>query len=127
MKKIVALLLLCSQYVAAQQKKYDSLSALLPAAKTDTQKLSIIQQLALASAGLDRRKVLEHGLQGIQLAERINDKNWMPKFYEVTGRAYINLLKLDSANTFLQKADSGYIAVNNRKGQATTSFLKAHM
>jgi two-component system, sensor histidine kinase PdtaS len=123
MKKICFLLLLPVQFVYGQQKVYDSLQQQLAVAKADTQRLRLLHQLSIATLGIDRRKALEIAKQGVTLAETTSDKNWQSKLYEVRGRMHANLMQLDSAQMFLTKAMEGYVAVNNKKGQATTSFL----
>ena len=38
------------------------------------------------------------------------------------GRMHANLLHLDSASSFFEKAIAGYTAIDNKRGQATTLF-----
>ena len=58
----------------------------------------------------------------MQLSDKIGDKNRRPEFYEMEGRMHANLLQLDSASRFFNKAMQGYIAIDNKKGHATTLF-----
>lgn len=122
MKKVYILLFFSAQIAYGQGNPYDSLNLQLAAARADTQKLLIIKQLADIAFRNDIHKALEFSRQGVQLAEKAGDKNWQPQFYEMEGRMHANLLDLDSASIFFAKAMAGYVAVNNKKGQATTSF-----
>ena len=119
----VCLLLLFSFSVAYGQKSpYDSLELELSTAKVDTQKLEILKQLADVAFGIDMEKALDYSREGVELADKIGDKNWQPKFYEMEGRMHANLLHLDSALYFFTKALTGYKTVKNKKGEATTLF-----
>ncbi|MEO7835341.1 MAG: tetratricopeptide repeat protein, partial [Ginsengibacter sp.] len=122
MKIIYLLLFLFGQSVYAQRNPSDSLKRELAVTKVNSRKLEIIKQLVDISFESDIQKALEFSRQGVQLADKIGDKNWQPKFYEMEGRMHANLLHLDSATVFFNKAMAGYIAVDNKRGQATTSF-----
>ena len=63
--------------------------------------------------------------QGVQLSEKTNNTLWLPKFYEMQGRMHANLLQLDSATLFFNKAIKGYKVIDNKKGEATTLFKLA--
>ena len=71
------------------------------------------------------QQALVYAKQGVALSETSNDKNWLPKFYEMQGRMHANLLELDSATIFFKKAEKGYIAINDKQGQAKTYFKMA--
>ena len=122
MKYIFLLLFLYPSLAMSQQAPYDSLESLLLKEKTDTQKLNIIKQLVDIAFGSDMQKALDYSRAGVKIAEASNDKNWLPKFYEMEGRMHANLLHLDSAFYFFNKAMTGYKLVENQKGQATTFF-----
>jgi len=122
MKKLCLLLFLFVQMAFGQKNPYDSLELQLAVTKVDTQKLEIIKQLVDIAFKSDLQKALVFSRQGVQLADKIGDKNWQPKYYEMEGRMLANLLELDSAATFFNKAMAGYIAVDNKRGQATTAF-----
>ena len=124
MKLIYSLLFifLFCQITYGQQNRYDSLERRLASEKTGTKKLELLQQLVDTAFGEDIQRALEYAKQGVQLSDKIGDKNWQPKFYEMEGRMHANLLQLDSAMAFFDKAMAGYISVNNKRGQATTSF-----
>lgn len=106
----------------AQKNTYDSLEKELAATKANTQKLDLLKQLVDVAFESDLEKALEYAKRGVQLADKIGDKNWQPQFYEMEGRMHANLLHLDSATDFFNKALAGYIAVDNKRGQATTEF-----
>lgn len=122
MIKVCLLLLFSFNLAYGQKDPYDSLQQKLDASKADTQKLEIIKQMTDIAFRSDMQKALEYSRQGVQLADKISDKNWQPKFYEMEGRMHANLLRLDSALYFFDKAMNGYTAVNNKKGEATTLF-----
>jgi len=63
--------------------------------------------------------------RGVVLATEKDNKEWIPKFQEMQGRTHANLSQLDSALLFFDKAMAGFIAINNKKGQATTYFKMA--
>ncbi|MBS1496971.1 MAG: tetratricopeptide repeat protein [Bacteroidetes bacterium] len=125
MKHLFFLLLFSSLFASGQNTPYDSLEHVLASEKTDTTKLKLIQQLVDIAFKNDMKKALEFADMGGQLADKIKDKNWQPKFYEMQGRMHANLLHLDTALYFFNKAMDGYVAVKNTKGQATTAFKMA--
>lgn len=73
----------------------------------------------------DLNLALEYTGRGVALAERENAAEWQPKFYEMHGRMYANMLLLDSASWYFDKAMAGYESNNNKNGQATTAFKMA--
>ncbi|MEO9023169.1 MAG: tetratricopeptide repeat protein [Ginsengibacter sp.] len=122
MKKVCFLILLSVQFVYGQKSQYDIPELKLSVAKADTLKLEIIKQLVDKSFGSNMEKALEYAKQGVALSDKINDKNWQPKFYEMEGRMHANLLHLDSALYYFDKALKGYTAVKNKRGEATTLY-----
>ena len=122
MKKVGLLFLLFTKLSFGQNSPYDSLEQKLASANADAQKLEIIRQLVDVAFGSDMEKALQYARQGVQLAVRIGDKNRQPEFYEMEGRMHANLLHLDSATFFFDKAMKGYEAIDNKRGQATTEF-----
>ncbi|MEY3241999.1 MAG: hypothetical protein RIR11_3438 [Bacteroidota bacterium] len=122
MKKLLLLLFLPAQLLFAQNTPLDSLERLFANEKSNAQQFELLQQMVDISFGMDFKQALGYAKRGVALAEKTGDKNWQPKFYEMQGRMHANLLQLDSARLMLDKATSGYIAVGNKKGQATTAF-----
>jgi two-component system, sensor histidine kinase PdtaS len=122
MKKIFFIFFFSLHIAYGQKNAYDSLQLKLDVAKADTQKLKIIKQLVDIAFASDMQKALEYSRQGVQLADKIKDKNWQPKFDEMEGRMQANLLHLDTAMILFHKAMAGYIAVDNKMGEATTAF-----
>ncbi len=122
MIKVGLLLLFSFNLAFGQENPYDSLELKLSAARADTQKLEILKQLTDVAFGIDMEKALEYSRQGVHLADKIGDKKRQPEFYEMEGRMHANLLQLDSATEFFNKAIAGYIAIDNKRGQATTQF-----
>lgn len=100
----------------------DSLSEALKKETDKNLKLAIIDELANTAFQTDFETALDYAKQGVLLSEKNQNKEWQPKFYEMTGRIHANLLELDSATTYFNKAVNGYKAINNKKGQATTYF-----
>jgi two-component sensor histidine kinase len=127
MRRIYILLWLCTHATAisAQNPVLDSLERLLPTATSDAQRLQWLEQMTNAAFQTDLRAALGCAKRGLQLAESIGDKNWLPKFCEMRGRMHANLLQLDSAMLFFDRAMTGYSAIGDKKGQATTSFKRA--
>lgn len=125
MKTVFLFFLLSVQFAYGQDHNYDSLEQHLATASTDTQKLEVIKSLVDLAFQSDIEKALGYAEKGVSLSEKINNKNWQPRFYEMAGRMHANLLHLDSASYYFDKAMDGYLAVNNIKGQATTAFKMA--
>lgn len=119
---IACLICLPKQDLFGQNTKIDSLEQRFSAETADGPKLELLSQMVSNSFEVDIKTALAYAKRGVVLAEKSGDKNWQPKFYEMRGRMHANLAQLDSANLFFDKAMSGYLAVGNKKGQATTSF-----
>jgi two-component sensor histidine kinase/Flp pilus assembly protein TadD len=122
MRQICLVVILFSQLSFGQKSPYDSLENELRIAKSDTQKLNVVKQLVDLAFRTDIEVALVFARQGVRLSEHSGDKNWKPRFYEMEGRMYANLLHLDSATLFFTKAMEGYLSVKDLRGQATTAF-----
>ncbi len=122
MRKIYLSLLLSIQFVYGQKNPYDSLEQALAVQTDSIQKLELLNDLVAVAFDADLNKALEYARMGVALSEKINENRWLPKFYEMEGRMHANLLELDSATIFFNKAMAGYKMVNDKKGQATTYF-----
>lgn len=120
MKKFYLVLLIFTQLAKAQDSPYDSLERRLVIEKNDENKLELLLQLQTVALNHDLDKALSYAKQGVYLADKINDKKWQPKFYEIAGKAHSYLLQLDSARILLDKAIAGYKAIDDKKGQATS-------
>jgi two-component sensor histidine kinase/tetratricopeptide (TPR) repeat protein len=127
MQKILLSLCLClfNAISLAQNPTLDSLERLLPTATNDAQRLQWLEQMTNIAFGTDLKAALGYARRGLQLAETTGDKTWQPKFCEMQGRMHANLLQLDSAMLFFDRAMTGYTALGDKKGQATTAFKQA--
>lgn len=127
MQKILLSLCLClfNAISLAQKPTLDSLERLFPPAPSDAQRLQWLEQMTNIAFGTDLKAALGYARRGLQLAETTGDKTWQPKFCEMQGRMHANLLQLDSAMLFFDRAMTGYTALGDKKGQATTAFKQA--
>ncbi len=115
-------IILLNQVGFSQNKSVDSLNLLLSKETVNSTKLEILRQIVSFESNSDLKKALVYARQGVTLSNKIKDKNWQPKFNEMKGRIHANLLELDSASYHFKKALDGYIAIKDKKGQATTYF-----
>lgn len=125
MKLKLLLLLFFPLIIHSQRATLAELELKLNSEKNQTKKLEIISEMVNTVFGNDMKQALNLAKKGVQLADEVNDKNWQPKFYEMEGRMHANLLQLDSANLFFDKAMKGYKAIDDVRGQASTSFKMA--
>lgn len=125
MKLKLLILLLFPNIFYSQQASLAELELNLDSEKNQTKKLEIISEMTNVVFGNDMKQALVFAKQGVKLADALNDKNWQPKFYEMEGRMHANLLQLDSANFYFDKAMKGYKAIDDIRGQASTSFKMA--
>ena len=119
---VAGLICLSTPGLYSQNTPLDSLEQRFANETTDAPKLELLSQMVGAAFGVDFKTALGYAKRGVALAEKSGDPNWQPKFYEMQGRMHANLAQLDSANLFFDKAMTGYLAVGNKKGQATTKF-----
>jgi two-component system, sensor histidine kinase PdtaS len=123
MRKCIFLLFYLSfQTLFAQKTPLDSLEQRFSLEKNDATRLELLSQMTGIAFNIDFKIALKYAKRGVVLAEQTGDKNWQPKFYEMQGRMHANLAQLDSAMLFFEKATTGYTAVGNKKGLATTAF-----
>lgn len=122
MKLKLLILLLFPLIIHSQQATLAELELKLNSEKNQTKKLEIISEMVSTVFENDMKHALVLAKKGVKLADQLNDKNWQPKFYEMEGRMHANLLQLDSANLFFDKAMKGYKAIDDVRGQASTSF-----
>jgi len=107
---------------SAVQDPIDSLKQLLMNAKSSEVKLEILNELVTEAFKSNLNLAKDFASEGVNVATQSNNKKWLPKFYEMKGRMHANLVELDSATYFFDKALKGYKEVNDKKGQATTYF-----
>jgi two-component sensor histidine kinase len=125
MRAIMLLLMLISQLIIGQNIELISLDNQLNAENNPSRKLEFINKIVGVAFQSNTKQALAYAKQGVAIAVKSNDKNWQPKFYEMQGRMHANLLQLDFATIFFNKAEKGYIAVNDKQGQAKTYFKMA--
>jgi tetratricopeptide (TPR) repeat protein len=125
MKLKLLILLFFPLIIHSQQATLAELELKLNSETNQTKKLEIISEMVSTVFENDMKQALVLAKKGVKLANQLNDKDWQPKFYEMEGRMHANLLQLDSANLFFDKAMKGYKAINNIRGQASTSFKMA--
>ncbi len=106
----------------AQQSALDSLEHLYSVANSDARRLERLSEMTNTAVNVNFQTALIYAKRGVELADKTNDKGWLPKFHEMQGRMHANLGQLDSARLFFDKALSGYTAIDDQKGQATTYF-----
>lgn len=120
--KVAVLLSFPFHGLFAQNTEMDSLEMLFAAEKLSDKKLDLVSQMVDIAFMTNLEEALVYAKRGVTLAEETGDKNWQPRFYEMQGRMHANLLQLDSASYFFDKAMDGYTTIGNKRGQATTSF-----
>lgn len=125
MKPIVFFIFFFIQFTFGQNNEIVVLEKQLASETNSSKKLEIINEIVAIYFNTDMQQALVFAKQGVLLAEKSNHKEWKPKFYEMQGRMHANLLQLDSATIFFKKAEKGYIAIKDKKGQAKTYFKMA--
>jgi two-component sensor histidine kinase len=120
--KIILVCILGVQFAFGQNSKIDSLSNQLQNETDNLIKLELINELANLEFQTNFKKALIYARQGVSLSEKTKNTQWQPKFYEMQGRMHANLLELDSASYYFNKALLGYKAIKDSRGQATTYF-----
>ncbi len=121
--KLFLLLFSCScRFVFGQTPAVDSLKQLLAVEEAAEKKAELIKSLINLTSNIDLNIGLDNARMGVAFADKSKDKKIQPEFYEMQGRIHANLLELDSASFYFNKAMKGYTAINQKKGQATTWF-----
>ncbi|WP_188466362.1 tetratricopeptide repeat-containing sensor histidine kinase [Bizionia arctica] len=118
----LVLFLLYMPFVSGQNYQIDSLSHLLQNEKDSPIKLELLEELVTVQSQSDFEKAIVFARQGVLLSDKTNNTKWQPKFYEMQGRIHANLLELDSASFYFNKALVGYKTIEDQRGQATTYF-----
>lgn len=115
--------ILASQFPGfAQGNIIDSLNVQLTREINNEKKLDLLSQLTDESFKNSFDEAKLYAIKGVSLADKSKNIQWQPRFYEKLGRMYANLMQLDSATYFFDKALLGYTAIKDAKGQATTLF-----
>ena len=122
MKKIFLLFFISFNALIAQNKELDSLNLLVKNASTNLQKLELLSEITNFYSLRDLEMAILYAREGVTLADKTANKKWQPRFYEMKGRIHANMLQLDSASFYFSKAEKGYRAIDDKKGQATTYF-----
>ena len=122
MKYLLIFILFSVKILNAQNTALDSLVKAVKLEKRDTAKLRIYKELVGQSSNVDIALSLKYAKEAVALAEKTNNAEWKPVFYEAQGRNHANMVELDSAMAFFDKASAGYKAINNTRGEATTKF-----
>jgi len=118
----IALCVSIAANTTAAQSPIDSLNALLENAQEDERRFELLQALTERASTLNYDEALPYARRGYLRAKEIEDAQWMPRFSEMKGRIHANLGQLDSAETYFAEALTGYTAIDDQKGQATTLF-----
>lgn len=122
---LMVALFICTQNILAQntsENTIDSLSQELELEKNQEKKLEILNDMVAIAFQSDLNLAKTYARKGVNVAEKSGNKIWQPKFYEMQGRMHANLLELDSASYYFDKALKGYTNIDDKKGQATTYF-----
>ncbi|WP_445738692.1 histidine kinase dimerization/phosphoacceptor domain -containing protein [Mariniflexile sp.] len=122
LRTVFIFLLFCFQCSFAQNASIDSLDLLLSKETKNSNKLELLEDIVTVASNTDLKKALIYARQAVTLANNLQSDNWKPKFNEMKGSIHANLLELDSASHHFDKALSGYAAIDDKKGQATTLF-----
>jgi len=121
--RIFLLLSICyCQGALGQTLEIDSLKQLLSTEQENDKRTELIRNLVNLTTNVDLNLGLEYARMGVAHVDKTNNKTTQPEFYEMQGRLHANLLELDSASFYFDKAMQGYTGIGNKKGQATTWF-----
>ena len=115
-------LFLLPVFLMAQNKPLDSLTRLFKREPIARNKLELLSQMVNIADRTDLALAADYSRKGVSLAKKTGDVKWLPKFHEMLGRNYANQLQLDSAWVNFTEAMKGYLAIGDKKGQATTYF-----
>jgi two-component sensor histidine kinase len=105
-----------------QREKIDSLDRIFAHESIDSNRLQLLSHMTDQAFAIDMSLALQYAKRGVALADELQDETWQPIFYEKKGRMFANLMQLDSAAYYFDKAMVAYQSIGNKRGQATTSF-----
>ena len=115
MKILLVFFALFSQVVFSQNLELNHLQKQFDQETKSPKKLEILNEMVQHAFDFDLKKALELSRKGVQLAENSNNKEWLPKFLEIQGRMHANMLELDSAVFYFDKAIENYKITNNQE------------
>jgi len=118
MKKLALLLWLLPFAAPAQNKIADSLLKILPAAKTDTQRIKIYNKLSERFMNSHTDKGLAYANQALNLSQKVKYLKGEADAYYNRGQIQVNILKSDSAKMDYEKAIAIYKKINDQEGLA---------
>ncbi len=97
-----------------RQAKIDSLLTILKLAKEDTNKVDLFFDLSTKYRRLDFDKSIHYGTQGLQLAQKLNDKNRISQAFYLLGNTNLFVANDSAALRFLYQA----LKIEQEKGDA---------
>lgn len=98
----------------SRQAKIDSLLTILKLAKEDTNKVDLFFDLSTKYRRLDFDKSINYGTQGLQLAQKLNDKNRISQAFYLIGNTNLIAANDSAALRFLDQA----LKIEQEKGDA---------
>ena len=108
MKKMFRFLIMLLPFIALAQKKgaayTDSLEALLPAAKEDSNKSILLYKIGVAYSNFNLSKTMLYAQQGLLLSQKINWAKGISTFYFLLGNVFMNTGTYDSAVFYYNKS-----------------------
>jgi tetratricopeptide (TPR) repeat protein len=109
--------LLTAQLSSAQNKRLDSLHALLPSTK-DTTKVNVLNQISSSYWYSDINKTFEYARQAAELGEKIDFRRGVATAYNNTGVGYYQQNNYDSAIVWYRKSMEAHKLAGNFRGEA---------
>ncbi|MEW6468112.1 MAG: tetratricopeptide repeat protein [Bacteroidota bacterium] len=103
----------------AQTSQLDSLAHLLKTASEDTNKVNLLNQIAVKYWTLDPSRSVEFAGEALALAQQLGFRFGQAKAYGNRGVAFFYLALLDSSEKDQQRALDIYVSLKNKKGMAS--------
>lgn len=97
------------------QQQVDSMKQALAKAKEDTNKVNLFMNLANEVGYTDINKALDYGLQGYDLATKLNFDIGIGNLAYVTGFTYADMGNHEMADSFLHIAEQKFLQLNDKK------------
>ncbi|MFT3981297.1 MAG: sensor histidine kinase [Ferruginibacter sp.] len=111
-KLLFVFLLFALSYFSSAQVNTDSLIALLPKAKSDTNKVNIYKDITATLRFSDPQQAIALGQEGLQLAKELSFKRGITWLQFNISTAYYNVGKPDTSIIYLNLALQGYKELN---------------